>query len=137
MLNTDRLSIDSLDISKLIVRRHIGTQIDDATQLKNLIKIDDDITNDNYGHYPDKRPIESLLYYGLVLVDKPAGPTSHEVVAWIKRILKIEKAGQAARLTRQTGLLPIGLGEGTKRYLLLLGPKRALCPAPTLTCFIR
>jgi H/ACA ribonucleoprotein complex subunit 4 len=84
-------------------------------QLDNLIKIDDDITNDNYGHYPDKRSIESLLYYGLVLVDKPAGPTSHEVVAWMKRILEIEKAGHSGTLDPgATGLLPIGLGEGTK-----------------------
>ncbi|TLX99796.1 MAG: RNA-guided pseudouridylation complex pseudouridine synthase subunit Cbf5, partial [Thaumarchaeota archaeon] len=56
-------------------------------QLENLVKVGDDITNDNYGHYPDRRPIESLMYYGLVLLDKPAGPTSHEVVAWVKRIL--------------------------------------------------
>lgn len=33
-------------------------------QLENLVKVDDDVTNDNYGHYPDRRPIESLLYYG-------------------------------------------------------------------------
>src|SRR3712207_1016471 len=94
-------------------------------QLENLIKIDDDITNDNYGHYPDKRSIESLLYYGLVLVDKPAGPTSHEVVAWMKRILEIEKAGHSGTLDPgATGLLPIGLGEGTKALsVLLLGPK--------------
>jgi H/ACA ribonucleoprotein complex subunit 4 len=94
-------------------------------QLENLIKIDDDITNDNYGYYPDKRPIESLLYYGLVLVDKPAGPTSHEVVAWMKRILEIEKAGHSGTLDPgATGLLPIGLGEGTKALsVLLLGPK--------------
>lgn len=94
-------------------------------QLENLTKIDDDITNDNYGHYPDKRPIESLLYYGLVLTDKPAGPTSHEVVAWMKRILEIEKAGHSGTLDPgATGLLPIGLGEGTKALsVLLLGPK--------------
>src|SRR3712207_6843053 len=94
-------------------------------QLENLTRIDDDITNDNYGHYPDKRPIESLLYYGLVLTDKPAGPTSHEVVAWMKRILEIEKAGHSGTLDPgATGLLPIGLGEGTKIVpILLLGPK--------------
>jgi H/ACA ribonucleoprotein complex subunit 4 len=94
-------------------------------QLENLIKIDDDITNDNYGQYPDRRSIESLLQYGLVLVDKPAGPTSHEVVAWIKRILNIEKAGHSGTLDPgATGLLPIGLGEGTKALsVLLLGPK--------------
>ena len=94
-------------------------------QLEKLVKVDDDVTNDNYGHYPDKRPIESLLQYGLVLVDKPAGPTSHEVVAWVKRVLEIEKAGHSGTLDPgATGLLPIGLGEGTKALsVLLLGPK--------------
>lgn len=94
-------------------------------QLESLVKVDDDVTNDNYGHYPDRRPVESLLYYGLVLVDKPAGPTSHEVVAWIKRILEIEKAGHSGTLDPgATGLLPVGLGEGTKALsVLLLGPK--------------
>ncbi|HEX2557833.1 MAG TPA: RNA-guided pseudouridylation complex pseudouridine synthase subunit Cbf5, partial [Nitrososphaera sp.] len=97
----------------------------DLPQLKNLVKVDDDVTNDNYGHYPDRRPIESLMYYGLVLVDKPAGPTSHEVVAWVKRILEIDKAGHSGTLDPgATGLLPIGLGEGTKALsVLLLGPK--------------
>ena len=94
-------------------------------QLENLVRVDDDVTNDNYGHYPDKRPIESLLYYGLILVDKPPGPTSHEVVAWVKRILEIEKAGHSGTLDPgATGMLPIGLGEGTKALsVLLLGPK--------------
>ena len=94
-------------------------------QLENLVKVDDDITNDNYGHYPDRRPIESLLYYGLVLLDKPAGPTSHEVVAWVKRILEIQKAGHSGTLDPgTTGLLPLGLGEGTKALsVLLLGSK--------------
>ena len=94
-------------------------------QLVNLVKIDDDITSDKYGHYPDKRPISALLDYGLILIDKPDGPTSHEVVAWVKRILNIEKAGHSGTLDPgATGLLPIGLGEGTKAIaVLLLGPK--------------
>jgi len=94
-------------------------------QLVNLVKIDDDITSDKYGHYPDKRPIPALLDYGLILIDKPDGPTSHEVVAWVKRILNIEKAGHSGTLDPgATGLLPIGLGEGTKAIaVLLLGPK--------------
>lgn len=94
-------------------------------QLENLIRVDDDVTDDKYGHYPDKRPIDVLLQYGLVLVDKPAGPTSHEVVAWVKRILGIEKAGHSGTLDPgATGLLPLGLGEGTKALgVLLIGPK--------------
>lgn len=94
-------------------------------QLENLVNVDEDVTDDRHGHYPDKRPIKELLYYGLILVDKPAGPTSHEVVAWVKRILEIEKAGHSGTLDPgATGLLPIGLGEGTKALgVLLLGPK--------------
>jgi len=87
--------------------------------------LDDDITNDSYGHYPNKRPIASLFDYGLILIDKPGGPTSHEVVAWVKRILDIEKAGHSGTLDPYaTGLLPVGLGEGTKALsVLLLGSK--------------
>lgn len=94
-------------------------------QLANLVNVDEDVTNDKYGHYPDQRPIKELLEYGLILVDKPAGPTSHEVVAWVKRILEIEKAGHSGTLDPgATGLLPMGLGEGTKALgVLLLGPK--------------
>jgi H/ACA ribonucleoprotein complex subunit 4 len=94
-------------------------------QLQNLANVDDDVTNENYGHYPEKRPILSLFTYGLVLIDKPDGPTSHEIVAWVKRILRIDKAGHSGTLDPgATGLLPIGLGEGTKALsVLLLGPK--------------
>ena len=94
-------------------------------QLEDLITIDEDITDDQYGTYYDKRTVEQLLNYGLILLDKPAGPTSHEVVAWTKRILEISKAGHSGTLDPQvTGVLPLGLGEGTKALgVLLLGPK--------------
>ena len=94
-------------------------------QLEALITIDEDITDDQYGTYYDKRTIEQLLNYGIILLDKPAGPTSHEVVAWSKRILEISKAGHSGTLDPQvTGVLPLGLGAGTKALgVLLLGPK--------------
>ena len=95
------------------------------TQLENLVKINEDITNPEYGVYYDKRSIESLLDYGLILIDKPPGPTSHEVVAWAKRILALPKIGHSGTLDPQvSGVLPLGLGEGTKALgVLLLGPK--------------
>lgn len=95
------------------------------TQLENLVKINEDITNPEYGVHYDKRPIESLLEYGLILIDKPPGPTSHEVVAWTKRILALPKIGHSGTLDPQvSGVLPLGLGEGTKALgVLLLGPK--------------
>ena len=90
-----------------------------------MVKLDDDVTNEKYGYYPANRPVNSLLDYGLILLDKPPGPTSHEVVAWVKRIIGISKAGHSGTLDPgATGLLPIGLGEGTKALsILLFGPK--------------
>ncbi len=94
-------------------------------QLDNLITINDSITDENYGFYPSKRPINNLLNYGLILLDKPPGHTSHEIVSYVKKILEIEKAGHSGTLDPgTTGLLPIGLEEGTKIVpILLLGPK--------------
>ena len=94
-------------------------------QLENLTVIDQDITNDEFGTYYDKRTLEQLLNYGLIILDKPPGPTSHETVAWTKRILKIPKIGHSGTLDPQvSGILPLGLGEATKALgVLLLGPK--------------
>jgi len=94
-------------------------------QLENLVVIDEDLTNDEHGTYYDKRTIEQLLNHGLILLDKPPGPTSHETVAWTKRILKIPKIGHSGTLDPQvTGVLPLGLGDATKALgVLLLGPK--------------
>lgn len=95
------------------------------TQLENLIEIDQDITDDAYGTYYNKRTIEQLLNYGIILLDKPPGPTSHETVAWTKRILKLPKIGHSGTLDPQvSGVLPLGLGEATKALgVLLYGPK--------------
>jgi len=94
-------------------------------QLQNLIVIDQDITDDAYGTYYDKRTLEQLFNYGLIILDKPPGPTSHETVAWTKRILKIPKIGHSGTLDPQvSGVLPLGLGEATKALgVLLYGPK--------------
>ena len=94
-------------------------------QLQNLRVIDQDITDDAYGTYFDKRSVEQLLNYGFILLDKPNGPTSHETVAWVKKILHVDKAGHSGTLDPQvSGILPVGMGEATKALIvLLLGPK--------------
>ena len=94
-------------------------------KLDTLEIINDDVTNNKYGHYPNNRPLDILLDYGILLLDKPSGPTSHELVAWTKRILGITKAGHSGTLDPgTTGLLPIGLGDATKALsILLFGPK--------------
>ena len=95
------------------------------TQLDNLVIINDSTSDESYGNYPHKRPISELFNYGLILLDKPSGNTSHEIVSYVKKILQLEKAGHSGTLDPgTTGLLPIGLEEGTKIIpVLLLGPK--------------
>src|SRR5215467_110160 len=52
---------------------------------------------------------------GAILVDKPAGPTSHDVVDAIRRQFNIKKVGHCGTLDpNATGLLIIVLGRGTK-----------------------
>ncbi len=94
-------------------------------QFDNLIQLSESMTDERYGHYPYERPIPILFDYGLILIDKPSGPTSHEVASWVKKILNIEKSGHSGTLDPgATGLLPMGLGESTKALsILLLGPK--------------
>ncbi len=52
---------------------------------------------------------------GAILIDKPAGPTSHDVVDAIRRQFQIKKVGHCGSLDpNATGLLIIVLGRGTK-----------------------
>lgn len=87
--------------------------------------LDEEPTDPSHGWPYDQRPVEALLEYGLIPLDKPRGPTSHEVVAWTRRMLGVEKAGHSGTLDPPvSGLLPIGLGHATKALsLLLLFPK--------------
>ncbi|MBM3898468.1 MAG: RNA-guided pseudouridylation complex pseudouridine synthase subunit Cbf5 [Thaumarchaeota archaeon] len=99
--------------------------------MSNLIEIAHEDTNPKYGCAPQNRSVKQLLDYGLIPLDKTEGPTSHEVVAWVRRILNVKKAGHSGTLDPPaTGLLPIGLGEATKALsVLLLGSKEYVAVA--------
>ncbi|MGL4669926.1 MAG: RNA-guided pseudouridylation complex pseudouridine synthase subunit Cbf5 [Methanobacteriaceae archaeon] len=86
-------------------------------------------TDDTYGCNPYERPIEEHLSKGVINLDKPSGPTSHEIDAWVKRILHIEKTGHGGTLDpKVTGVLPIGIDSATRVIQLLLeAPKEYVC----------
>ena len=59
---------------------------------------------------------------GALLVDKPAGPTSHDVVDEVRRQFRLQKVGHAGTLDpNATGLLVLLLGRGTKLSERLMG----------------
>lgn len=66
------------------------------------------------------------LFDGVLLVDKPVGPTSHDIVHQIRKTFRIEKVGHGGTLDpNATGLLLILLGKGTKLSDQLMGSDKA------------
>lgn len=55
-------------------------------------------TDPKYGFKPEERPPKEHIRFGLINLDKPAGPSSHEVTAWIKRIVGVERIGHGGTL---------------------------------------
>ncbi|KZX17750.1 tRNA pseudouridine synthase B [Methanobrevibacter cuticularis] len=86
-------------------------------------------TNPEYGSKPHDRSIEEHLSKGIINLDKPSGPTSHEIDSWLKRILNVEKTGHGGTLDpKVTGVLPIGIDSATRVIQLLLSaPKEYVC----------
>lgn len=62
-----------------------------------LVKYDED-TSEAYGFIPYERPVDLYIRTGLIVLDKPPGPTSHEVVAWVKKMFGLTKAGHGGTL---------------------------------------
>ncbi|MCD6263735.1 RNA-guided pseudouridylation complex pseudouridine synthase subunit Cbf5 [Candidatus Bathyarchaeota archaeon] len=88
---------------------------------REIIVKDEEETDPEYGCPPEERPLKDLLRFGIINLDKPPGPTSHEVVAWVKRLLVLDKAGHGGTLDpKVTGVLPIVLEEATKVVQALL-----------------
>ena len=59
---------------------------------------------------------------GVLLVDKPCGPTSHDVVARLRSVTREKSIGHTGTLDpRATGLLPLVLGKATRLASLLTG----------------
>jgi tRNA pseudouridine55 synthase len=59
---------------------------------------------------------------GIALVDKPAGPTSHDVVARLRKAAGTRRVGHAGTLDpAATGLLVVGIGRGTRLLTYLTG----------------
>jgi H/ACA ribonucleoprotein complex subunit 4 len=67
------------------------------------------------GSTPLKRELKEYLAYGCINLDKPANPSSHEVVAWIKRLLRVEKTGHSGTLDpKVTGNLIVCIDRATR-----------------------
>ncbi|KAH9241561.1 hypothetical protein K456DRAFT_46602 [Colletotrichum gloeosporioides 23] len=67
------------------------------------------------GCSPLKRDIKSYISSGVINLDKPSNPSSHEVVAWVKRMLRVEKTGHSGTLDpKVTGCLIVCVDRATR-----------------------
>eukprot|EP00735_Rhodelphis_limneticus_P006219 TRINITY_DN18599_c0_g1::TRINITY_DN18599_c0_g1_i1::g.1058::m.1058 TRINITY_DN18599_c0_g1::TRINITY_DN18599_c0_g1_i1::g.1058 ORF type:complete len:588 (+),score=214.46,sp/P33322/CBF5_YEAST/73.23/0.0,DKCLD/PF08068.7/6.8e-30,DKCLD/PF08068.7/1.6e+03,DKCLD/PF08068.7/5.2e+02,TruB_N/PF01509.13/1e-20,SRP40_C/PF05022.7/1.5e+04,SRP40_C/PF05022.7/7.8e-23,PUA/PF01472.15/4.8e-19,Peptidase_C37/PF05416.7/1.3 TRINITY_DN18599_c0_g1_i1:40-1764(+) len=82
-----------------------------------------DQLNVRTGHYtpipcgssPLKRALKEYIDSGVINLDKPSNPSSHEVVAWIRRILRCEKTGHSGTLDPAvTGCLIVCINRATR-----------------------
>lgn len=87
---------------------------------KRLVRIQAD-TDPKYGKRPQDRTVPELLAAGVVPLDKPAGPTSHQVAAWLRNALGIEDVGHGGTLDpKVTGALPVTINGAVKSVAALL-----------------
>jgi len=110
------------DAHDFLIKPQSSTPPLDTSQWPLLLKNYDQL-NVRTGHYtpipngstPLKRPLAEYLKYGVINLDKPANPSSHEVVAWIRRILRTEKTGHSGTLDpKVTGCLIVCLNRATR-----------------------
>ncbi|WP_410766828.1 RNA-guided pseudouridylation complex pseudouridine synthase subunit Cbf5 [Haloferax sp. DFSO60] len=80
---------------------------------------------------PEERTLDDLLSFGVVNLDKPPGPSAHQVTGWVRDMTGVDRAAHSGTLDpKVTGCLPILLGdatrmaqvflEGTKEYVSVL-----------------
>ena len=83
-------------------------------------------TDPKFGCDPKDRTLETLLDAGVILVDKPRGPSSHQLTAWAREMLGIQRLGHGGTLDPfATGLLTMLCGKATRlTEMVLTGDKK-------------
>src|SRR3546814_7334203 len=74
----------------------------------------------------DKAPPQAPAVNGWIIIDKPLGLTSTQVVGRVRRVLKPRKIGHGGTLDPlASGLLPIALGEATKTVSYVMDGRKS------------
>lgn len=93
-----------------------------------LIK-DPKAVRDRWGKRPSDRTAGELLEAGVIALDKPSGPTSHQVTAWARDALRIEKISHGGTLDPYvSGILPVCTGKAVRLTdIVLSSDKEYVC----------
>ena len=93
-----------------------------------LVK-DPDTLPDRWGKKPSDRSVGELLKGGVIALDKPSGPTSHQVTAWARNVLHAENISHGGTLDPYvSGILPICIGKAVRLTdVVLSSDKEYVC----------
>jgi len=82
-----------------------------------------------YGTPPSERSIEHLLESSVVIINKQAGPSSHQVAAWLRDSFELNSTGHGGTLDPNvTGVLPVSIGQASKVIKVMQeSPKEYVC----------
>src|SRR5574344_295902 len=90
-----------------------------------LLVKDPNAIKDRWGKRPSDRTMGELLDAGVVALDKPRGPTSHQVTAWARDALHVKKIGHGGTLDPYvSGVLPLCLGKAVRLTDVVLSSKK-------------
>lgn len=79
------------------------------------VTLDNGSKGSTHGINPEAMTIEQRLNSGFILLDKPPGPTSHQIASWVRDLLGLERLGHGGTLDPfATGVLPLMAGKSMK-----------------------
>lgn len=118
VINTDDLAPDE------VLQRVL-----DAVRVRKMAVKDPKALPDRWGKRPSDRAIGELLQAGVIALDKPSGPTSHQAAAWVKGALHMGKVGHGGTLDPHvSGVLPICTGRAVRLTdVVLSSDKEYVC----------
>ncbi|MDD4669208.1 MAG: RNA-guided pseudouridylation complex pseudouridine synthase subunit Cbf5, partial [Candidatus Methanomethylophilus sp.] len=118
VINTDRLTPDE-ELQQIL----------DAVRIRSMLVKDSRALPDRWGKRPSDRTLGELLQGGVIALDKPAGPTSHQATAWVKGALHMDKIGHGGTLDPYvSGVLPICTGRAVRLTdIVLSSDKEYIC----------
>ena len=71
--------------------------------------------NQDIGLHPESMNVEQRLASGFILLDKPPGPTSHQIASWVRDLFELDRLGHGGTLDPfATGVLPLMSGKAMK-----------------------
>lgn len=74
------------------------------TERRLVDRIENVTTNPAYGSYPEDRVLSRYIKFGVICVDKPKGPTSHQVTDMVRNITGVDHVGHGGTL--EAGEIP-------------------------------